>query len=484
MQSQETSALSLGVDDRYNGPKNDNFSIQVTKVEITDDSSTIEPDDSDSEAKVRERTLQSAEAFWAKNLANVPELAIHAITVERHGIFEAITSKSTVSVEGLSLRNFADSVGASVSSVLYTALGLVLDRHSQASSNTVVVGAQTLGQHDDFPLKLHLPPSSKVSEIIQSTDRFAIEAASNAFIGFENIKKEHAVASSDFKIVVASEGAAGRDHDNFPVCIVVQLDSTVSIMARHDTAIPEDNLQILLEQFMTALKNIIQNPLLSLSSISIMSEAEQSFLLEMAKPQSAPVHKNVQDIFESQVERTPAALALQFEDGKPLSYSELNSLANRMARRLPAARGSFVPVCLQRSINLVVTLLAILKTGAAYVVLDPDTPQERNDFIVNDVAADFVVVDHSTKGRFQNIDEFVVEDVIEGSRRARDTNLARSCDPSDPVYVIYTSGSTGKPKGVLHVSQRDHSFQACLSLLEGKPLLTVLADAFFSIFWT
>lgn len=461
MRSQETYGLSIGADDGHNGIKIDTFSVPVTKVEIADISSFIALDDSGSKAGTCERSLQSAQAFWAENLANVPELAVHAIPVERHGIFKMTAPKITIDVKGKTLKEFADYVGVNVSSVLYTALGLVLDRHSQASSNTVIVGAETLIQHEDYPLKFHLTPSSMVSDILQSTDRLANTAASNAFLGFETIREEYAVASSDFKIVIASEGTTLRSNDKFPVCILVQLDSNITILARHDTAIPEHNLQVILEQFMAALNNIIQNPHLPLSGISIISEAEQSFLLDMAKPQSAPVYKNVQDIFESQVERSPTAPALQFEDGKPLSYSELNSIANRVARRLPSARGSFVPVCLKRSVNLVITLLAILKTGAAYVVLDPETPQERNDFIVNDVAADFVVVDRSTEGRFQDTDEFVIEDVIEGSRRARDTNLARSCDPSDPVYVIYTSGSTGKPKGVLHVSQHCSSFHAC-----------------------
>ncbi|KAK8095673.1 non-ribosomal peptide synthetase [Apiospora kogelbergensis] len=119
-----------------------------------------------------------------------------------------------------------------------------------------------------------------------------------------------------------------------------------------------------------------------------------------------------------------------------------------VARKLPAARGSFVPVCVQRSLNLVISLVAILKTGAAYVTLDPETPHERNNFIVDDVDADFVIVDKTTAGRFPN--ELAIDDLIKTSPNAKDGNLGRVCDPSDPVYVIYTSGTSGNPKGVLH----------------------------------
>jgi len=311
-----------------------------------------------------------------------------------------------------------------------TALALVLDRHCQASSDIVVIAVEGKDGKQQYPLKLQLTPSAQVSEVIKSTDRFDATAALHAFIGYENIKAEHAVADCDFKIIVGGENDSldNTDHQ-FPITILVRVGTAISVLARHDTAIPTAKMQIVLDHFLAGLSNIIGNPTIPLSDINIISETEHAFILEMAKPQTEPVYDNVQNIFERQVKLTPNSPALQFEDSKPLTYAELNAVSNRVARQLPAARGSFVPVCLQRSTNLIVSLVAIVKTGAAYVILDPETPQERNSFIANDVDSDFVIVDRSTAGRFPN--EFIIEDLIERSGRAKETNLGRICDPSE-----------------------------------------------------
>ncbi|KAK7742006.1 NRPS [Cytospora paraplurivora] len=391
----------------------------------------------------------STKAFWAEYLGDVPELTVHAIPVERDQVFQTTIHHSPVAIDPWSLNNIAESLGVTIHAVLYTAIGLVLQRHGQASSGTIVIAVE--GDGEVYPLKLQLSSSTSVSESIRQTDRLDTTAASHAFIGYDNIKAEHAAARCDFKVVVAGADGSLDDRDqSSPITILIRVshERSVSVVTRHDTAIPASRLQVILSQFVTALVNMAESPESPLSSIDIISRAERTFILEKAKPQTQPVYDNVHRFFERQVELTPEAPALQFED-KVLSYAELNASANRVARRLPAARGSFVPVCLQRSVNLIISLVAILKTGAAYVVLDPETPQERNGFIVDDVGADFVVVDRSTAGRFA--EELVIEDVIERSSRARDTNLGRVCDPDDPIYVIYTSGSTGKPKGVLHV---------------------------------
>ena len=146
-------------------------------------------------------------------------------------------------------------------------------------------------------------------------------------------------------------------------------------------------------------------------------------------------------LFEAQVEKTPELPAVQFENDAPLSYSQLSQLANGVARQLSSERESYVPVCMQRSPNLVVALCAILKSGAAYVITDPDVPAQRNNFIYNDVCAKFAIVDRRTKGTFPN--EVLIEDLVEKAEQQDRSNLNVQQSPEDTVYVIYTSGSTG-----------------------------------------
>jgi amino acid adenylation domain-containing protein len=166
-----------------------------------------------------------------------------------------------------------------------------------------------------------------------------------------------------------------------------------------------------------------------------------------------PLDRSVISYFEQQVREAPHRLAVQFE-GVTLSYGELNRRANRLAREL-VARGvkadDFVGVCMQRSAELVVALVGVVKAGAAYVPFDPEYPRDRLDYMFNDSGARLVLTHQAVQGiAFPatmtplRLDEPALtttgpEDDVSPEFRGR---------PDTAVYMIYTSGSTGKPKGV------------------------------------
>lgn len=160
----------------------------------------------------------------------------------------------------------------------------------------------------------------------------------------------------------------------------------------------------------------------------------------------------VHSLIERQATRLPETIAVQFERQKSLTYRQLNEAANAVARQLVCGRGTIVPIIMDRSHDLVIALLAVLKTGAAYVLLSPDSPREMNQFIIRDVQAPFVITAESTQGRFSNTTEVRIDDLNAQSHHMGAkyrTNLNMYQTPSDIAYVIYTSGTTGKPKGVL-----------------------------------
>ncbi|KAF3010365.1 nrps [Neopestalotiopsis sp. 37M] len=407
-----------------------------------------------------ERNQQHTWDFWHEALANVPELALHSIPLQRSRVFTTTYLRTDSTIKTTTLKQASRSLGISRRSLVLTAFGHVLNLHCQGGTGSTVFLVngrdRTIDSHEtvvgfadqDYPLRLNLRPEASVLQNLQSTDVTDIQSSSHAYVGLADIVSKYDVAASDFKVFVATEDTFETSGINPPVTIRVSVGDTVSISAYHDTGIPSTRITVILDQLLTSLARMVEQPHLPLKQIEIISERELSLIREMGKPLTSPVHDNVQKLFEAQVLKTPDNPAAQFENDVPVSYSELNSIANRVARRLPAAAGSFVPVCVQRSSNLVIALVSIIKTGAAYVTLDPEIPQARNDFIVNDVDADFVIVDRVTAGRFQS--EIVIEDIIEESRNLKSTNLTRHYRPSDPIYVIYTSGSTGKPKGVLH----------------------------------
>lgn len=163
--------------------------------------------------------------------------------------------------------------------------------------------------------------------------------------------------------------------------------------------------------------------------------------------QARPVH----ELIELQAEATPDATALVFEE-KHLSYRELNAAANRLAHRLIAAGvcpDTLVGICAERSIDMVVGLLAILKAGGAYVPLDPDYPAERLAYMLGDAGNRLLLMQHAVWLRLglerDGLQVMELDMALAGQFPS--TNPGVAVDPRQLAYMIYTSGSTGKPKG-------------------------------------
>ncbi|WP_250464919.1 non-ribosomal peptide synthetase [Microbulbifer litoralis] len=157
-------------------------------------------------------------------------------------------------------------------------------------------------------------------------------------------------------------------------------------------------------------------------------------------------------LVEHQVQRTPDAVAVRFDD-TALSYAELNEQANRLCHALitrGVQPGALVGVCLPRSQALVVSLLAILKAGAAYVPMDPDYPPERLRYIAADAQLTWVLGSPDTRTCLDGIQVQVINVADVGSFSDQSTdNPSLSLDPASLAYLIYTSGTTGNPKGVM-----------------------------------
>lgn len=220
------------------------------------------------------------------------------------------------------------------------------------------------------------------------------------------------------------------------------------------------------------LAGIIANPDATLSDLPVLTREEQQQLLEQWNdtahqfPSTLLVHQ----LFEQQAALRPDATALLFED-KTLTFSEINSRANRLARHLigrglePQAR---VGVMLPRTPEVLVALLAIFKAGGCYLPLDPEYPAERRAFMLEDAGASLVIT----------------EDFLRAEQFAQQSteNLDSEVRPEQLAYIIYTSGSTGRPKGVavehrqlLHTMQ---SAQEVLKLMEADCLPSIASFSF------
>lgn len=168
---------------------------------------------------------------------------------------------------------------------------------------------------------------------------------------------------------------------------------------------------------------------------------------------SSQASSDVAQLFEEQAARRPDSVAFILGDQR-LTYRELNQRANRLAHYLAACgarRDTLVAVCLTRSLEMIVTLLAIVKAGGAYVPLDPDYPRERLAFMLDDTAAPILVTNETCADALPPNRARVVSIEHDASAIAAcdSHNLGMVIGPHSLIYVVYTSGSTGRPKGVM-----------------------------------
>ncbi|MBE8597834.1 non-ribosomal peptide synthase/polyketide synthase [Xenorhabdus sp. BG5] len=263
-----------------------------------------------------------------------------------------------------------------------------------------------------------------------------------------------------------------QERTNYPFALSVDefgdaLGLTAHVVQPFDPARICSYMQQALESLVEALEQAPETPV---RTLEILPETERTLLLktwnatETEYPDSLCIHQ----LFEQQVERTPNATALVYEE-QTLSYAELNARANRLAHQLIAlgvVPEQRVALCVTRSLAMVVGLLAVLKAGGAYVPLDPAYPSERLVHILNDAAPLVLLADRAGQtvlgkkvlADFMVLDPNILPDQLD------DNPLVVTLMPYHLAYVIYTSGSTGIPKGVMVEHQA--VYQRILSLSE------------------
>ncbi|HGS8078177.1 TPA: amino acid adenylation domain-containing protein [Pseudomonas aeruginosa] len=212
---------------------------------------------------------------------------------------------------------------------------------------------------------------------------------------------------------------------------------TVERMARH---------------WQNLLRGMLENPQASVDSLPMLDAEERYQLLEGWNATAAeyPLQRGVHRLFEEQVERTPMAPALAFGEER-LDYAELNRRANRLAHAL-IERGvgadRLVGVAMERSIEMVVALMAILKAGGAYVPVDPEYPEERQAYMLEDSGVQLLLSQsHLKLPLAQGVQRIDLDQADAWLENHAENNPGIELNGENLAYVIYTSGSTGKPKG-------------------------------------
>lgn len=231
------------------------------------------------------------------------------------------------------------------------------------------------------------------------------------------------------------------------------------------------------------LKQVAEKPDQNISEYSILDDQERDQILNFWAKPDAPLQienstpRTIHGLFERRAQENPDAIAL-IDKGQKISYAELERRANKQANLIISRRaekslvnGGKIALCLERGADMIISLLAVMKAGCAYVPIPPSYPKQRLEFILKDAGCD-VVVTHNDLDK--NFDGITTPDYIILDRMSAEIEKQSASSPQhnvtadDPAYIIYTSGSTGNPKGVLlnhgNVTPRLHWLQSEIPL--------------------
>jgi len=248
---------------------------------------------------------------------------------------------------------------------------------------------------------------------------------------------------------------------HYPLTLNVYGGSQLSLKLNYDPRrFEEDAIVRMLGHLKTLLEGMVMNPQQRLCDLPLLTSAEQHQLLvewnttQVDYPRDQCIHQ----LFEEQVKRTPEAIAvvmpsISHRTDKQLTYRELNRRANRLAhnlQQLGVGANTFVALCMERSIEMIVAILGILKAGGVYVPLDPAYPQERLTWMLEDTNAPVLLTQSHLSDRLPPHQARVIcLDANWGTEPQLDeVSFPCNVTSSSLAYINYTSGSTGRPKGV------------------------------------
>jgi amino acid adenylation domain-containing protein/FkbM family methyltransferase len=389
----------------------------------------------------------------------------------------------TIGAERLAqLQSLAHKYGVGLSDLLLTCWNVLLARWT--GSREIVAGVAFDGRTDDelsrslglfvkyLPIRSRLDSAPRFSDLLRQIHEAAREAGewqecfawhttaakdgdANFFpfaFSFAEPAPEYSGGGLTFSV---SRQQQCLERSQVELSCVVAVDSLTTDFRYDSLRLNASDIKRLAEQFQTLLQSVIENPEGEIEALEIVGESERDYLLrelnDTAKDFGKP--SRIHQLVEEQAARTPDAVAVVFE-GQQLTYGELDARANQLAhylRRLGVGPETLVGVCMERSLELVVSLLGVLKAGGAYVPLDRSYPSERLAFILDDVRAPVVLIQERLKDVLPQHAARVVSVDAEWNLIVRESEAQPKTIGTDRnlAYVIYTSGSTGQPKGVM-----------------------------------
>lgn len=388
------------------------------------------------------------------------------------------------------IRAFARSNHLTLSTVIQAAWAVVLGRY--CATNDVVFGITVSGRPyelpgvenlvglliNTLPLRLETAPEDSCLSFLRK-----VQSRVGGLLEHEHssLKQIHDWCDAPrnlplFETLLVFENFAGNgssfdldgpielksshlSRTNYPLTLVVDPGEHLQIQAVYHAGRFDDGaVARLLGHLSAVLEGMIADAEAPVSSLELLTTAEtETLLIDWNETQggfdTTTVNQSINRLFEQQVTATPNAIAVEHHD-RSLTYAELNRRANKLAlhlKNLGVVPESLVGVCVERSIEMLVAVMATLKAGGAYVPLDPTYPKGRLDFMLRDSAVQVLITQDDLLDRLPEYDGVTVSFARDAAiiESCESNNLSESATTANLAYIIYTSGSTGNPKGTM-----------------------------------
>lgn len=399
------------------------------------------------------------------------------------------------------LIQFARTTRTTVNVLIQAAWALILSRYSHETQ--VVFGALTSGRPaqlpqvekmvglfiNSLPVVVDIESRKTVAEYLQQIHQQMVERETyghlplneilklsplkndlfDSLLVFENFPINEAVEKDVIQANLEVKDVETFEETNYGISIQVHLSNTLSITLKGQRQrFSERAIAQIAKHLNHVLHQYVNNDQALVGQVEMLPQNEINYLIhELNETQCHfPQNDSLHELFEQQATQKPDDIALVFAD-KQLTYQQLNEQANQLAQYLVSQgnqEGDRIGLCLGRSFDMVISILAILKIGAVYVPIEPDQPGSRINFIIEDAQLKSLITQLSitksaiTKSALSKslagcklivLDDENVNQQIAISNAQNRPHPLSSNDPHRPVYIIYTSGSTGQPKGVL-----------------------------------
>ncbi|HEY9116149.1 MAG TPA: amino acid adenylation domain-containing protein [Bacteroidales bacterium] len=437
-----------------------------------------------------ERLLKKHLKYWEEKLGKNPKSFELPVDLPRPPIqtFKGGIEEINLSPEvSESLSKFSNQHGKTLFMTLLAAFKILLYRLTNQPD--IIVGSPSANRmHSEtedligyfvnsMVLRTDLSGNPTFKEVLDRIQKTSIESFEHQEIPFETlvaklVTQRDTKRSPLFQIMFVLENATeGYLHldglkitmnelftgsAKFDLTLIIEdQNKEINIKAEYNSNLylPE-TIRHLLDQYQLILNEILQSPDITISQIHLQQFSEAKSENLQLNQEEFPLlqFKSIAQLFEEQVQRTPDSIAVVFKNQK-LTYKELNQKANRLARKIEKQiqnESPLIGILMNRSHELPVTILAILKLGKAYLPLDPQYPEERIKYMIEDSSTSLLIANEVHRDIVEKlaINSVFIESIAEELENESPENLDKFISPASLAYVMYTSGTTGKPNGV------------------------------------